>query len=481
MLVPDNGQQQLPIVVGNSADVFVRTTVTNNGPHTPIDAALSSRTITPPQGSDGAGVIVIPAVGTTPNENGVTTTTIVTSLNDRQQQDETYTIECWEPGLYNIIFESEVVSLSGAVADANELNNNGQMNLEVDCIEIGPPIQPSEPLGVSLNANVTEDGLPPTTIEFRAITQGGTQPHKFRWNFDDGSNNNNDVKGGQLMTHQFTRLGQYDVTVTATDSADGIRGQSASDNIIVTISDKEAPRVIVPSHITVEATGPDGANVTFTVSATDIVDGSVPVSCQVQSGDTFQLGTTTVNCQATDSSNNTGYGSFPVTVQDTRPPTLELPNLPPVEATGPDGAVVNFTVSATDIVDGTATLEEDGTTITQDQVGHDITIRCDPRSGSTYRIETTIVDCEAIDSSGNSENGNFTVTVQDTTPPLLTGPPPITVEATGPDGANVTFFIEATDIVDGTATLGNNGILIQDQVGHDITISAIDDLVVHSD
>src|SRR5215211_2044981 len=84
----DNGQQQLPILVGNSADVTVQATVTNNGPDTPIDAALSSRTITPsPQGSDGAGVIVIPPAGATPNENGVTATKIITSLNERQQHD----------------------------------------------------------------------------------------------------------------------------------------------------------------------------------------------------------------------------------------------------------------------------------------------------------------------------------------------------------------------------------------------------------
>src|SRR5918996_751571 len=71
-----NGQQQLPILVGNSADVTVETTVTNNGPDKPIDATLSSRVIIAP-GSDG-GVIVTPAAGATPNENGAT---IVTSLS----------------------------------------------------------------------------------------------------------------------------------------------------------------------------------------------------------------------------------------------------------------------------------------------------------------------------------------------------------------------------------------------------------------
>src|SRR5215208_6155393 len=478
----DNGQQQLlPILVGNSADVTVQTTLTNNGPDRPIDATLSSMTITPPQGSDGAGVSVIPSAGATPNENGVTT--ILTSLNERQQHDQTYTIECWEPGEYNIIFESEVASLSGAVADANELNNKGQMNLEVDCGEIVGPPQISEPLGVSIEANVTEDGSPPTTIEFRAITEGGTQPHKFRWNFDDDGSNSNDnnVKGDQLMTHQFTKLGQYNVTVTVTDSANGFRGQTASDNIIVTISDKVPPRVIVPSHIIAEARGPDGADVTFRVSATDIVDGSVPVSCRSQSSGTFQLGTTTanfklgtttVNCHATDSSGNTGYGNFTVTVQDTTPPTLTVPPPITVEATGPEGAVANFTVSATDVVDGKATLGNNGALIQEDQDGRDIEISCNPLSGSTFELGTTTVNCYAEDSSGNRVNGSFSVTVQDSTPPTLTVPPPITVEATGPDGTVANFTVSATDIVDGKATLGNNGALIQeDQDGRDIEIS----------
>ena len=636
-----NGRQpQLPILVGNSTDVTVQTTVTNNGPDKPIDATLSSRTITTPPGSDG-GVTVIPAAGATPNENGATTTKMVSSLGERQQHVRTYTIECWKPGKYNIIFESEVASLSGAVVDTNQLNNKGQMTLEVDCgyIDVCPP--PPVPLGVSIEANVTEDGSPPTTIEFRAITEGGTQPQKFRWSFDDdSSNDNNYVKGDQLMTHQFTKLRQYNVTVTVTDSANGSRCQTASDNIVITISDKEAPRVIVPSHIIAEATGPEGAKVNFTVSATDVVDGPVPVDCkpasgdtfqlgppipvncqatdssnnigysnftvtvqdttppmptlpppitaeatgsegakvnftvsatdvvdgpvpvscriesggQVQSGDTFQLRTTTVNCEATDSSNNIGYSNFTVTVQDTTPPILTLPppitaeakgpdgapvtytppptawdivdgsvpvncdplsgssfpvsnnatvncyaedssgnratdsfqvtvqdttppmpTLPPpitAEAKGPDGAVANFTVSATDIVDGNATLEEDGTTITQDQVGRDITISCNPRSGDTFELGDTTVNCYAEDSSGNRATDSFQVTVQDTTPPMPTLPPPITAEATGSEGAKVNFTVSATDIVDGNATLEEDGVLIQgDNIRGDITIS----------
>src|SRR5215217_761893 len=539
-----NGRQpQLPILVGNSTDVTVQTTVTNNGPDKPIDATLSSRTITTPPGSDG-GVTVIPAAGATPNENGATTTKMVSSLGERQQHDRTYTIECWKPGKYNIIFESEVASLSGAVVDTNQLNNKGQMTLEVDCgyIDVCPP--PPVPLGVSIEANVTEDGSPPTTIEFRAITEGGTQPQKFRWSFDDdSSNDNNYVKGDQLMTHQFTKLRQYNVTVTVTDSANGSRCQTASDNIVITISDKEAPRVIVPSHIIAEATGPEGAKVNFTVSATDVVDGPVPVDCKPASGDTFQLGPPIpVNCQATDSSNNIGYSNFTVTVQDTTPP---MPTLPPpitAEATGPEGAKVNFTVSATDVVDGpvpvscriesggqvqpgdtfqlrtttvnceatdssnnigysnfTVTVQDttppmptlpppitaeakgpDGAPVTYtppptawDIVDGSVPVNCDPLSGSSFPVSNNAtVNCYAEDSSGNRATDSFQVTVQDTTPPMPTLPPPITAEAKGPDGAVANFTVSATDIVDGNATLEEDGTTItQDQVGRDITIS----------
>src|SRR5215203_2455540 len=474
-----NGQQQLSLPIGSSADVTLQTTVTNTGPDTPIDAILSSNVITP---SESRGVLVTPAAGANPNNNGATTTrTILASLNEAQQDGQTYTIECWEPGIHDIIFESEIAPQSGAVDDANQLNNKGQLNFAVDC-GVNGIIPPPVPLGVSTEANVTEDGSPPTTIEFRAITGGGTQPHKFRWNFDDGEGNSNDnnVKGDQLMTHQFTRLGQHNVTVTVTDSANGFRGQTASDNIIVTISDKEPPQISVPRQIIAEARGPNGANVTFTVSATDIVDGSVPVSCRAQSSGTFQsgtttanfkLGTTTVNCHATDSSGNTGYGNFTVTVQDTTPPNITVPEDIVVEATGPEGAKVNFTVSATDVVDGKATLGSNGALIQEDQDGRDIEISCNPRSGSTFELGTTTVNCYAEDSSRNRVDGSFSVTVQDTTPPIITVPEDIVVEATGPEGAKVNFTVSATDVVDGKATLDRNNMLIQDNVGGSITIS----------
>jgi hypothetical protein len=45
-----------------------------------------------------------------------------------------------------------------------------------------------------------------------------------------------------------------------------------------------------------------------------------------------------------------------------------------VEATSEQGTEVTYTVTAEDNVDGNATLEEDGTTVTQDDIGGNITI-----------------------------------------------------------------------------------------------------------
>jgi HYR domain len=55
--------------------------------------------------------------------------------------------------------------------------------------------------------------------------------------------------------------------------------------------------------------------VTFNVTATDGVDGAVPVSCRPRSGSRFKLGRTTVRCEATDSSGNATKAAVSVTVK----------------------------------------------------------------------------------------------------------------------------------------------------------------------
>lgn len=223
-------------------------------------------------------------------------------------------------------------------------------------------------------------------------------------------------------------------TVTCT-AVDPDTLEESSQPFDVKVEDTTAPTLSLPDNITAEATGASGAAVSYSASATDIVDGDISPNCSPASGSTFPLGTTTVNCSAADTRSNSTSGSFTVTVQDTTAPSLTLPGDISVPATGPSGASVSFTVTASDLVDATPT------------------VNCSPASGSTFPLGVTTVNCTATDDASNSAPGSFSVTVTDTTPPSLTLPGNMIVPATGPSGAVVTFTVTASDLIDTTPTV----------------------------
>jgi hypothetical protein len=71
----------------------------------------------------------------------------------------------------------------------------------------------------------------------------------------------------------------------------------------------------VPTSVSAETTVNAPKIVTFEASATDNIDGPVPVNCTPASGSSFAIGTTPVSCTATDSHGNTGTAHpFNVTV-----------------------------------------------------------------------------------------------------------------------------------------------------------------------
>jgi hypothetical protein len=222
-------------------------------------------------------------------------------------------------------------------------------------------------------------------------------------------------------------LGLNTVTCSVIDA----HGNEGTKSFTIDVQDTTGPILALPADITEEATGPDGAVVDFSASASDAVDGDVAVSCDWNDGDTFPLGTTLVSCSATDSNGNTSNGSFNVNVVDTTPPALTLPADFAVEATSGAGATATFTASALDVVDGP------------------VSATCTPASGSTFPLGTTAVNCSATDAHGNTATGTFDVTVVDTTPPTLTLPADQQLEATGPNGAAATFAASALDTVDG--------------------------------
>ncbi len=227
-------------------------------------------------------------------------------------------------------------------------------------------------------------------------------------------------------------LGSTVVTCQAGDSAGN---QAVPTTFTVKVVDTTAPAIASHLDVVVEAAGASGAVAVYTNPiATDIVDGTDPVSCAPASGSLFPVGTTTVTCTATDAAGNSATPRlFAVqTVDTTAPIVSKRPDIF-TEALGPSGAPASWTTpTATDTVDGT------------DQV------TCAPASGSTFPIGNTTVTCTAKDAHGNAAVPiGFVVHVTDTTPPVLTLPAP-SVTATSLLGAVVTYVASAVDLVDGT-------------------------------
>jgi N-acetylneuraminic acid mutarotase len=245
-------------------------------------------------------------------------------------------------------------------------------------------------------------------------------------------------------------LGTSAYLLTVTDN-DGATAQTA---VTVVVRDTTPPAFAGgPTPISKEATGPAGAVATWTApTATDLVGGALPVTCDRASGSTFALGTTSVTCAATDPAGNRASVSFTVTVADTTAPGLIVP--PPfalmVEATGPAGAQITFNMTAPDAVSGT------------------VPATCLPVNGTMFPIGVTTVTCSATDAAGNRATISFPYTVRDTRAPVVTVSMPAdamtlfsssftvdgitATDAVGVTSVTVNGFAAAQSAADGTWT-----------------------------
>ncbi|MBA3499869.1 MAG: HYR domain-containing protein [Deltaproteobacteria bacterium] len=104
--------------------------------------------------------------------------------------------------------------------------------------------------------------------------------------------------------------GPNKITCTSTDAS----ANTTTESFTITVHDETVPVLSLPANISAIATSAAGKPIAFIATATDAVDGNVPVTCTPPSGSTFAPGPTMVQCSATDVSGNTANGSFTVTV-----------------------------------------------------------------------------------------------------------------------------------------------------------------------
>jgi hypothetical protein len=227
------------------------------------------------------------------------------------------------------------------------------------------------------------------------------------------------------------KLGKTTVRCRAVDT----HGNHASRSFVVDLHHPPPGTVVftVPSNPIVEATGPNGAIVTYSASAKDATGRALPVTCSPRSGSVFAMGTHTVTCSASPSG-HVQQQTFSVSVRDKTEPTLQVPSSFAVEADSKSGAVVTYNATGIDKVSG------------------NVNVSCDPASGAQLAIGSHSVTCTARDAAKNVARRSFGVKVFDGVP-TLTVPADITRDYTKPPGAIVRYRpATATDKIDGTLT-----------------------------
>jgi hypothetical protein len=153
------------------------------------------------------------------------------------------------------------------------------------------------------------------------------------------------------------------------------------------------PVITVPPDMTIQAQNFSGAAVTYTASAVDRRGRPIPITCVPGSGTIFGFGETRVTCTAIDSERRQATKRFRVTVIDTQPPAIHVPGPKRVTTKSSTGAVVTYSASASDVVDGP------------------VPVACTPASGTRFAVGTTNVACNAADVRGNRSSAAFQVTV----------------------------------------------------------------------
>jgi hypothetical protein len=152
----------------------------------------------------------------------------------------------------------------------------------------------------------------PTLSIPKQVTYEATGPGGANVPFTTSSN---DKEDGSLTptcnpsSGSLFPIGATSVSCSVTDS----NGNSVSGAFTVTVMDRTPP-AFAPFQPTEGVRDDTGVQVFFDVTANDLVDGNVPVSCNYQSGYKFPPGVTELQCTASDSRGNQSTKTVQITV-----------------------------------------------------------------------------------------------------------------------------------------------------------------------
>ncbi len=268
--------------------------------------------------------------------------------------------------------------------------------------------------------------IPPSNILVEANTSSG-MPIKI------GEANVSDLIGVDSITNnapELFSLGNTTVTWTATD----IFGNTAAADQIISIIDTTFPTIYAPSTITIEAK--DAQSNVFEIGVADADDTVGIISITNDAPKAFPLGDTIVNWKAIDAAGNIATAPQKISVIDTTPPSIQPPGTVQIEATSQLNNLVELGEATVSDLIGISSVTNDAPDV--------------------YPVGETVVTWTAIDLGGLSSKATQIARVVDTTPPKISIPKIITVEANSKDQNTVELVgIFADDLV-GVTSIKND-------------------------
>jgi len=242
-----------------------------------------------------------------------------------------------------------------------------------------------------------------------------------------------DITGISSIVHDAPDvfpLGSTLIAWTATDNHDNTTIAYQR----ITVVDTITPTIISPQDIVAEVIDP-----TMNYIGLGELSASDSVGIESVTNDkpiTFSFGSTTITWTVTDTSGNISQATQIVTLVDTTDPEIIAPS--------------DIIAEATDL---SGTMIELGEATAHDVMGITSVTEYPPRF---FVLGETTVTWTATDTSGNSASATQTVTIVDTTSPIITAPDSITVEATSADSNIVALGNPiSSDLVD-ISSISNN-------------------------
>ncbi|MCJ1775576.1 putative Ig domain-containing protein [Mammaliicoccus sciuri] len=265
--------------------------------------------------------------------------------------------------------------------------------VEDQTTEVNTPIK-----DVTLNGKDNSDQ--PVTHEVSGLPEGVT--------YDSETN---------TISGTPTTVGSYDVTVVTTDES----GNKTETTFTITVEDTTAPEVDpvedqtteVNTPITsIELNGQDNSGKPVTHEVSGLPEGvTYDPETNTISGTPTTVGSYDVTVISTDESGNKTETTFTITVEDTLPPTVD-----PIEdqTTEVNTPIKDVTLNGKD---------NSGKPVTHEVSGLPEGVTYDPETNTISGTPTTVGSYEVIvvstDESGNKTETSFTITVEDTTAPVV--------------------------------------------------------------